>query len=226
MASPVSFTTDRPVGPKHSVDRIQFDGRNKRLAKSKGFSENRVSILGDSIIQRMQDLLICSVQAIPGTYLRDMVRMCIQGIYDVASFRALVICAGTNDFSDSNQDQIFASFRVLIAYIRSKNPTCLIAVCGILPRPCDWRSPAMGKARMKLNTQLLLLCRHENVDYFKTDAALKGKGPYSLLYHTDYLHLSDVGVNVLKSWMEGRIARMLGDPHQVPPQPQPAASPQ
>jgi hypothetical protein len=55
------------------------------------------------------------------------------------------------------------------------------------------------------------------VDYFKTDAALKGKGPYSLLYHTDYLHLSDTGVFFLNKWLDGRIGRLLGDPNQVRP---------
>ena len=146
-----------------------------------------------------------------------MVEMCTSGIYDIKSFSAVVVCGGTNDYSDSTQEQIFACFISLIEYIRSVNPTCLIAVCGILPRPCDWRTPAKLKGRMKLNTELLLLCRSANVDYFKTDAALKGKGPYSLLFHTDYLHLSDTGVFHLKKWLEGRIGRLLGDPNQVRP---------
>jgi hypothetical protein len=217
MASSIAFSTDRPSGPKSSTEWIKVHGRDKKLIHNKGFSRNTVTLLGDSIIQRMKDMLVASVQAIPGSYLRDMVEMCTNGIYDVKSFSAVVVCGGTNDFSNSSEDQIFSSFTALVAYIRVENPTCLIAICGILPRPCDWRSPEKQKARMRLNTHLLLLCRSLNVDYFKTDAALKGKGPYSLLYHTDYLHLSDTGVHYLMKWMEGRIGRLLGDPHQVPP---------
>ena len=128
--------------------------------------------------------------------------------------QAVVVMAGTNDFSSNyTQQQILAMFTAIIGYIRAVNPHAQIAICGILPRPCDARDPRTYhklQARLQLNTALLLHCQHSGVAYFKTDKALKGKGPNTYLYHTDFLHLSDNGMFFLVKWLEGRIACLIG----------------
>jgi hypothetical protein len=218
MASPVHYSTDRPQGPDHSVEWVRFGNRDKKLALSRGYSENRVTIIGDSLIQKLEKFLYCSVQGIPGAYLKDMVAMCTQGLYDVSSFRAVVIMTGTNDFSrDCTQNQMLAMYTAVILHIRSINPSAQIAIGGILPRPCDATDPKTFhriQSRITFNTALLLHCKASGVAYFKTEKALKGKGSDSYLYYTDLLHLSDDGLFFLQKWLEGRIACLIGAPPQ------------
>jgi hypothetical protein len=219
MASSIGHTTSRPLGPHHSVDWVRFGKKEKKLASSRGFTANRVTIIGDSIVHRIAQMLYTSVQGYPGAYLRDLVGMCHQGIYDVTRFEAVVVMAGTNDFSSNySQTQILAMVTAIINYIRAVNPSAQIAICGILPRPCDARHPRTFpkiQARFQLNTALNLHCQATGVAFFKTDKALKGKGPDNYLYHTDLLHLSDNGIHFLKKWLEGRIACLIGATSQT-----------
>ena len=168
----------------------------------------------------MQKLLYTSIQGIPRAYLRDMVEMCKQELYDVRSFKAMVVLAGTNDFScDYSLQHMLSLFTAIITYIRSVNPHAQIGICGILPRPCDAGDPRTYhriKNRIVLNTAILHLCHTSGVSFFKTDKALKGKGTDSYLFHTDLPHLSEDGLFFLKKWMEGRIACLVGDPPQLP----------
>jgi hypothetical protein len=200
------------------VEWFRFGNKSKKLALSKGYSENRVTIIGDSLIQRMKELLYVSVQGIPGAYLRDLPSMCQQGTYDIENFRGTVIMSGTNDFSlDCSKQHMLDLYTAAVLHIRSINPSTQIAICGILPRPCDARDPRTHhrlKSRIQLNTALLLHCQSLGIAYFKTDKALKGMGSDEYLYHTDFLHLSDPGLNCLKSWLEGRIACLIGAPPQ------------
>jgi lysophospholipase L1-like esterase len=135
------------------------------------------------------------------------------------SFQAVVVLAGTNDFScDHSLPYLLSLFTAMITHIRAVNPTAQIGICGILPRPCDARHPSTHhriKERIQFNTALLLHCQASGVAYFKTDKAFKGKGSDSYLFHTDYLHLSDNGLYFLKKWLEGRIACLIGDPQQA-----------
>jgi hypothetical protein len=219
MASPVGYTTDRPTGLSHSVEKFRHGNRDRKLASSKGFSSNRVTIIGDSIIQRMEELLYVSVQGVPGAYLSDMISMCQQGRYDIDNFEGVIVMSGTNDFSrDCTQQHMLDLYTAVVHYIRAVNPTTRIAICGILPRPCDAWDPRTShrlKNRILLNTALLLHCQSLGVAYFKSDKALKGKGSDSYLFHTDYLHLSDHGLHFLKIWLEGRVACLVGSPPQV-----------
>jgi lysophospholipase L1-like esterase len=162
----------------------------------------------------MEKFLYVSVQGIPGAYLRDMVAMCRQGLYDVSSFTAVIIMSGTNDFSCGyTQQQMFSMYTAAVQHIRAINPSAQIAIGGILPRPCDATDPKTFhriKLRIQFNTALLLHCQVLGVAYFKTEKALKGKGSDSYLFHTDLLHLSDHGIVFLQKWLEGRIACLIG----------------
>jgi hypothetical protein len=222
MASPVGFTTSRPKGASHSVERVQFGGKSKKLALSKGLTANRATLIGDSIIQRMLDMWYTSVQGIPGAYLRDMVQMCRDGIYDIRSFTAVVVLCGTNDYSSNiTHKELLDRFTAIIQHIRLVNPTARIGICGILPRPCDAKHPSTNhriKDRLTFNTALLLHCRAAGVTYIKTDKAFKGKGPDSFIYHTDFLHLSKDGLEILKSWLQGVIGCLIGSAPQHTPQ--------
>jgi type III secretion system FlhB-like substrate exporter len=222
MAAQVEYTTDRPSGKERSVDHIQVKGKNKRLVGAQGYRENTVTIIGDSIIQFMRQMTYVSVQAIPGSYARDLISICEKGDITLSSFRAVIVSCGTNDLCDSTPEEIVASFAEIIRYIRQKNPTCRLAICGILPRPCDNKHPLKLKARVDTNEYLMQYCKRRNVAYFKLELALKGKGPEDKLYYTDKLHLSDTGVKWLKSWLEGRIGSLLGMPPQWTP---PSAAP-
>jgi hypothetical protein len=218
MASPVGFTKERPSGLKRSVDYFYVGNKKKRLVGAKGFTRNEVTMIGDSIIQFLTDLLYTSIQSIPGTYARHLVNMCISGRLDISNFKCVVIFCGTNDLTDSSNAQIMASMSRIIAYIRQQNHDARIAICGVLPRPCDGMNPRyhhLIQQRIDLNEALKYHCMSLNVQYFKVDKAIKGKGSDALLYHTDFLHLSDVGLGYLKLWLDGRIGCLLGSPPQI-----------
>jgi hypothetical protein len=214
MASQTGYTSNRPVGLKRSVDRFSFEGKIKCLATAKGFAENRVTIIGDSHIQFLQDLLYVSIQSVPGAYARDLVNLCNIGRLDILDFKAVVIFAGSNDVTDSTPSLIVASITNIVNHIRLHNPTALIAVCTVLRRPCDALNPLHFHRiplRDAVNTAIRARCSTLNVHVFKVDKAIKGKGPDNIIFHTDLLHLSDIGIGHLKKWLEGRIGSLLGN---------------
>jgi hypothetical protein len=217
MSSYVHYDPRRVLGLQWSIDNVYVGGKRKRRIRAKGYSSNRTTIIGDSMIQMLSDLLFTTVQSVPGAYARDMVDMCQDGIYTVSGFQVVTIMAGTNDQCKSNIFEVLVSFRRLVQYIRNKNPTCKIAICGILPRPCDTNSPAKQKKLTDLNDAIKADCMLINVYYIKTGKALKNMGPDTLLFRNDGIHLTFYGVGCLKVYMEGIIGSINGMPPQWDP---------
>jgi type III secretion system FlhB-like substrate exporter len=219
MASSVCYTKDKPEGTKRSTSHIVVEGRHKRLVHARGYRENTVTIIGDSIIQFLKQMTYVSVQSIPGSYARNLVAICKKGDITLESFRAIVVFCGTNDLCDSTPYEIVRSFAGIIRHIRQENPTCRLAICGILPRPCDKNDSLKLEARVATNDYLADYCRRRNVAYFKSELALEGKGSEDKLYYADKIHLSKHGVTCFQTWLEGRIGSLLGMPPQWTPPP-------
>ena len=223
MASPINYTTSRPCGSKRHVETFDFGGKRKKLVGAKGFTSNRCTLIADSICQNMWDMLYTSLQAIPGAYARYVVDMCKQGSFNVQEFSIIVIALATNDLCDSSPAEIGNEFAKIIAYIREQNPTCRIAISGILPRLCDQYSTTRSRARINTNKSIAAQCKRLGVEYFKSEVciteAISQDCPIEALYRRqDGIHLSDeVGVGVYKKYLEGKIASLLGLPPQWDP---------
>ena len=199
------------------VDKIMVKGREKRRIRAKGYNGNRATLLGDSIIQFISNMVSTSVQSVPGTYARDIIWMCQHSILDVTMFEGVVIHTSTNDLCDTPVGEIVDIFKEIISYVRSVNPHCRIAVSGVLPRPCDSKCPTKLTKRSTLNKELAALCKSQNIYYIKSEKAFKGMGPMSKIYRPDDLHLENYGVGLLKNYIGGEIGSMLGLPPQWDP---------
>jgi lysophospholipase L1-like esterase len=223
MASPVSYSTARPTGLKRHVEKIDFDGKKKRLGSAKGFSENRCTIIADSLCHFMYDMLYTSIQTVPGGYARDVVDLCTQGSIITHDFSIVVVALGTNDLCDSSPIEIALEIARIIVYIRGQNPTCRIGISGILPHLCDQYSRERSKHRINTNKSIAAQCKKHGVEYFKsemciTEAITVLKYPIEDLYRRqDGIHLSDVGIGVYKKYLEGKILSLLGLPPQWDP---------
>ena len=225
MASPTQYMLDRPQGRKRSVGTTEIRGKKKRLVSAKGHLQNRCTIVGDSMVQYADELLYTSVQAVPGAYARDFIYLCTMGHISIANFKAILVFMGTNDLCDTSPNDIALIFSEIIDYVRMWNPSCRLAVAGILPRPCDDGYPLWLKARIDTNEALATLCKKRGVGYIKTEACFKDMGTVDdLYYHGDYLHLSKYGVDILCSHLEGKIGSLLGTPPQWNPFPKPGSS--
>jgi lysophospholipase L1-like esterase len=144
-----------------------------------------------------------------------------RGHITVQDFKAIMVLIGTNDLSKSTHMEIAGFLKEIVEYIRSQNPLARLAVCGILPRPCDIKLPSMQRKRSSANNAISHMCRNLNVHYIKTEVCLYNQGPEKLIYRPDKLHLSNKGVKILKMYLEGRFGSLLGLPHQWVPFPLP-----
>jgi hypothetical protein len=209
MASPTEFSLERKTGLKRSVERVVIDGKNKRLVSSKGHLSNRTTLIGDSIVQFMTERLYTSVQSLPGSYAKNFIRMCESGRLSISNFQVIVVHMGCNDLCESTPDQICVIFENIIQYIRDKNPTCMIAISGILPKPCDNASSTKLEARVKTNEGLAAMCKRINVEYYKSEKCINGMGTTDELYIKDRIHLSDYAVALLAKYLEGKIGSIF-----------------
>jgi hypothetical protein len=217
MESPIDYTLDLPRGLKRSEDQVLVDGKRKKLIKAKGFTANKCTLIGDSIIKFQQDFLYTSVQAIPGIYANHLLGLFKSDKLKARNFKAIIILAGTNDLSASSPKEIEEIFINIITYLRDINPEARIAIGGILPRPCDRLLPTKLKAREDTNALLAALCKRINIHYIKTELAIKDKAPISVIYGPDRLHLTPKGTEFLGSYLGGRISSLLGIPPQWDP---------
>jgi hypothetical protein len=198
------------------IDRVTVDGKTKRRIRAKGYSSNRTTIIGDSIIQMLSDMQNTSIQSIPGAYVRKMVAMCEAGIYVIEGFEVVVVHAGTNDQCKSSILEVLVSLRRVVQYIRAQNPSCRIAICGLLPRPVDAQSKVKIDKLDNLNQAIEDDCVLINVFFIKTERALKGKST-SNIYLGDGIHLTLEGAWYLQNYLEGVIGAVMGIPPQWDP---------
>jgi hypothetical protein len=217
MPSPVGYNARRELGDEWDIDWVMVGGKMKKRTRAKGYSANRCTIIGDSIIQMMSNLLYTSVQAISGAHARNMVEMCEDNIYLIDRFDVVSIFAGTNDQCRSSALEILVSLRRIIQHIRNCNPTCRIAICGLIARPVDQKSEKKVKKLSDLNDAIKADCELTNTFYINSEKGLQGKGPMSVIYREDRIHLSLVGVTHLQTYIEGVIGSILGEPPQWDP---------
>ena len=219
MASPVGYTTLVPIGKIRSVGQTMVDGRRKRLVLAKGHTANKCTLIGDSIIQFIQQCSYTSVQSIPGLYAKNLVDVIRRGVLTISDFKAIVFLIGTNDMTRSTLPEIVAIFEEIINFTRSRNPLARIAISCILPRPCDAGSPKLIKKRVSVNNGISHLCRRLNVQYIKTEICLKNAGPDDKVFMPDKIHLADPAVKLLKTYLEGRFGSLVGITPQWTPFP-------
>ena len=209
MASPTAYSMDRQTGSKRNVEHVVIDGKRKRLVSAKGHLCNKTTLIGDSITQFVEQCLYTSVQSLPGGYAKNFIHMCEIGRISVRDFKVVVIHMGCNDLCESTPEEICGIFENIIDYTRAVNPTCMIGISGILPKPCDNNYPLLLTARDKTNSVLAALCKRVNVEYYKSEKCLKDMGTTDELYYKDYIHLSVYAVGLLKKYLEGKIGSIF-----------------
>ena len=217
MTSPIEYNCNRDLGLQWSIDTVIVGGKVKKRVRVKGYSSNRVTIIGDSIVQMISDMNHTSIQAICGAYAHDIVNMYQDGIYKIQGFEAIVVFAGSNDLCKYTILEILVSFRRIVHHIRAENPTTHIAICGILARPCEATDDTKVKKHSDMNEALKADCKVMNVSYVNSEKALNGMGSVDKLFMPDKIHLSNVGVGLLMTYLEGIAGSLLGIPPQWDP---------
>jgi hypothetical protein len=66
MPSPVHYNPRRELGLQWSIDTVYVGGKKKRRIRAKGYCSNRTTIIGDSMIQMLSDMLFTTIQSVPG----------------------------------------------------------------------------------------------------------------------------------------------------------------
>ena len=112
MTSPVNYNPRRELGLQWSIDYVYIGNKRKRRIRAKGYNSNSTTIIGDSMIQMLSDMIGTSIQSVPGAYARDITDMCVNGTFTLAGFRVVTVMAGTNDISSKKCImEILVSFR-------------------------------------------------------------------------------------------------------------------
>lgn len=123
----------------------------------------------------------------------------------------VIIHVGTNNVERNSVGEICRQFGRLIQAIHHFNPTAKVAVSSILPRPKDW--DVYGQKVMDINKALVRLQRNLDFTFLKTYRPFWNNYthmPRSNHFARDGLHLSALGVAMLKNSLEGAAKRLAG----------------
>jgi lysophospholipase L1-like esterase len=142
-----------------------------------------------------------------------------RGAINVNSYRAVVICAGTNSLEENTPSQLCDQMATLIDLIRQINPPSKIIISGILTRPRDENNgivftvkgnPALSPRRSESNTLLKEMAHIKNCTFLSTWKSLEIKGVTNMgNYADDGLHLSTTGLYRIRLNLLSNIGREL-----------------
>jgi lysophospholipase L1-like esterase len=180
---------------------------------------NEALIIADSLLKYMKALRKTVVHALPGA---DIIRLrddISRGTINVRSYKAVVICAGTNSLEKYNPPELCDQMAALIDLVKLQNPSCKIIVSGILTRPRDEDNgitftvkgnPALSPKRNDSNILLNEMASAKQCTFLSTWKSLEIKGVTNIKnYANDGLHLSDEGLHRVKLNLLSNIGREL-----------------
>ena len=209
------------LGNKGSVSGMVNVGHaRKRVTTADGFKADLGTILGDSIIKGIINMLQTKIQGLHGGTMYDLANYCRQGVMKVRPYKVIIISFGCNDLRDDIPKdecaaQIIRSLDEAIGVIREINPEVRIGVAGIIPKPRDDGNKAMLDARIEANIAMRMYCRAHNLMYYRTETFLKKRDPTKPIYAKDRLHLTPDGAAYLGTYFDGKIGELLGLPSQT-----------
>ena len=110
----------------------------------------------------------------------------------------IFICVGTNDLSSgSNITTVLLTYRILLLALRSLFPDAQINVINIFPRK---DVHGLGEKVCRVNNGLVHMCKGFKVKFIKYFFSFIKNGCLkSELFHTDHLHLSELGLEMVKN---------------------------
>ena len=171
-----------------------------------GMVNSESTIIRDSICKFVNKTNRVLVQAFPGMTLQTLLNKLLNNVIKVSDFRIIIIHVGTNNIHDVSitAERFIILIKEIVQIIRLRNPSALIAVSGLVPRPCDRGT----------NQQLKLLGKQKFCYILYTWRAFLKKTEETkqpdleLFSHTDKLHLSRKGTLAIKKYLVGSVNQL------------------
>ena len=158
-----------------------------------GLVDNRVGLIGDSLVKYIRGVRHLEIQSVPGLGLTRALEMMTTGELRIVNYEALVLMIGTNDLG-SDYITIIRKMYEILRFLKSATPGTKLAVGLILPRPCDTDYFADVHRRF-VNSELRFLCKDLGVVFLNTYIGVTTNGFFdTTLYARDMLHLNWRGV--------------------------------
>ena len=167
-------------------------------------------LLSDSICKYVQSMHDTHVIATPGATIDTIVDMIVSGKVKVEGYWAILLHFGSNDTFLAQPYQIAQNMSRLVDLVLLHNSHARVAVSGIIVRyKHTWIEE---ESRRKSNDEIAIMCRLRGIRHMKSWKCVLEKGvPIHADYAQDDIHLSRVGADKIKEYMEGTIISMKGD---------------
>jgi hypothetical protein len=182
-------------------------------------------IIADSLFRKIRFLRRAVVHAIPGATVERLLGEITRGNIDVSYQKCVLIHVGTNNLGRESPTAICNRMAVLYDEIRNRNSSCTIIFSAIIIRPKDedrnlyfmeQGEVSLIEKRLELNYLAATMLRLRGGQLLRTwNCLMKGKGPNHVpnlaLYHTDGLHLNDLGVTRMTQYLVNCLGRVLSN---------------
>ena len=179
-----------------------------------GLVDNRVGLIGDSLVKYIRGVRHLEIQSVPGLNLGRALEMMTTGELRIVNFEVLVLMIGTNDLGSCYMT-ICRKMNEILRFLQYVIPATKLAVGLILPRPGD-TGIHDDEHRRRVNSELRFLCKDRGVVFLNTYIGVTSYGIFdTTLYARDMLHLNWRGVQRMGMYLKGAAGTLL-DPNFVP----------
>ena len=179
-----------------------------------GLVDNRVGLIGDSLVKYIKGVRHLEIQSVPGLTLSGALEMMTTGALKIGNFEALIVMAGTNDLG-SHYMVTCRKMAEIIRFLKCVIPQTKLAVGMILPRPVD-QMIEQDEHRRRTNSEIRFLCKDLGVAFLNTYIGVTTDGIFdTTLYARDMLHLNWRGTQRMGMYLKGAAGTLL-DPNFIP----------
>ena len=175
-------------------------------------STKKYTIIGDSMVRHIRAIKTLT-QSVSGLNPQRCISGIRNGSIHVENFNVILLHIGVADLKVLFPDEFIDSYIDLITEIRRKNRQAKIVVSGIIASPCDYVYIDLDQNRCHFNQELKFMCQNNRFEFLETYKRFvnrRTKAPLKFLFKLDRRHLNRDGIDILKGYLGGSIARIGG----------------
>ena len=164
--------------------------------------------MSDSICKYLPDIKSTTVQGFGGLTASRLLGKLKNRVFPFSECSNIIIHVGTNDIFAINCSQFQIIMKEIIQEIRKCNPSTLILLSSILPRPVDFKDSKMQVAQF--NNSLKELANTNNIRFMACEKSFFNRYGYPIkcLFQKDKLHLSFTGLTKLQQFIANTLAHL------------------
>ena len=170
-------------------------------------------------MRKIRFLRRAKVYSVPGASVERLIGEVVRGDVSVSHQKLILIAVGTNNLYRETPQQICDRMETLHDAIRYRNPYCQIVISGLIIRPQDEKNdivftvkgnPSLVKKRIETNDLLEIMIHRKGGAIMESWKILMvDDNANTLMYHTDGLHLSDMGIYRFTQYLINYIGQKL-----------------